>query len=51
MTEAIQSGAGVAPPQPGLGARLLGVLFAPKDTFAAIAARPCWLTAMAESST
>lgn len=32
---------------PGLAARLLGALFAPTDTFAAVAARPRWFGAMA----
>ena len=30
-------------PDPGLFARLIGVLFSPKETFAAIVARPRWL--------
>ena len=46
MTETF-SGSGTAPTQPGVAARLIGVLFSPKDTFAAIAARPRWLAAMA----
>jgi hypothetical protein len=32
-----------APPAMGLVARLVGVVFAPKETFAAVAARPKWL--------
>lgn len=31
------------PPTLGLGARVLGVIFSPRDTFAAVAARPKWL--------
>ena len=46
MTET-SAGAGTAPALPGLAARLIGTLFAPKDTFAAVAARPRWLGAMA----
>ena len=34
-------------PQPGLFARLIGVLVSPKETFGAIAANPKWLGAMA----
>ena len=34
-------------PQPGLLSRLIGVLFSPKETFAAIVARPTWFGAMA----
>jgi hypothetical protein len=33
-------------PDPGLFARLIGVLFSPKETFAAIVARPRWLAVM-----
>ena len=33
--------------QPGLLARMIGVLTSPKETFAAIAARPRWLGVMA----
>ncbi len=33
-------------PDPGLVARLFGVLFSPKETFAAIVARPRWLAVM-----
>lgn len=35
------------PPQLPLVSRLLGVLFSPRDTFAAVAARPRWFGAMA----
>ena len=34
-------------PQPGLLSRLIGVLFSPRDTFAAVVARPKWFGAMA----
>lgn len=47
MTETMTSGSGAAPPTANVIARLIGVLFSPKDTFAEIAARPRWLTAMA----
>lgn len=47
MTDTTNVGSGAVPPQPGLAARLIGVLFSPKDTFAAVAARPRWLSAMA----
>ena len=33
-------------PDPGLFGRLIGVLFSPKETFAAIVARPRWLAVM-----
>lgn len=41
------AGTGTAPPLPGLAARLIGALFSPKETFAAVAVRPRWLGAMA----
>lgn len=41
------TGSGTAPERPGLAARLVGTLFAPKDTFAAVAATPRWFGAMA----
>ena len=34
-------------PQPGLLSRIIGVLFSPRDTFAAVVARPKWFGAMA----
>ena len=46
MTET-SAGSHAAPALPGLAARIIGTLFAPKDTFAAVAARPRWLGAMA----
>ena len=36
-----------APAHPGLLARVIGVIFSPKETFAAVAARPKWLGAIA----
>jgi hypothetical protein len=36
-------------PQPGVLTRLVGVLFSPKETFAAVAARPKWFGAVAVS--
>lgn len=46
MTET-SAGSPTAPALPGLAARLMGTLFAPKDTFTAVAARPRWFGAMA----
>ncbi len=46
MTET-SAGSRTAPALPGLAARIIGTLFAPKDTFAAVAARPRWFGAMA----
>ena len=46
MTETTSTPPGPAP-QPGLLARLIGVLFSPRETFAAVVARPRWLGAMA----
>ena len=48
MTETSASAA-TAPALPGLAARLIGTLFAPKDTFAAVAARPRWFGALSVS--
>ena len=39
--------ASTAPASPGLLARVIGVIFSPKETFAAVAARPKWLGAIA----
>ena len=33
-------------PAPGLFARMMGVLFSPKETFAAVVAKPRWLGVM-----
>jgi Yip1-like protein len=46
MTETTSTPPSPAPP-PGLLARLIGVLFSPRETFAAVVARPRWLGAMA----
>jgi hypothetical protein len=46
MTET-SAGSGTAPARPGLAARLVGTLFSPKDTFAAVSARPRWFGAVA----
>lgn len=37
--------AGAAPAQPGLVARAIGIIFAPRETFEKIASRPTWLGA------
>ena len=47
MTEATTSQPSVTQPNPGLLTRLIGVLFSPRETFAAVAARPKWLGAIA----
>src|SRR5215510_15948817 len=39
------------PAQPGLFARIIGVLVSPKETFAAIAARPKWIGILAVTLT
>jgi len=46
MTEATTSQPSVTQPNPGLLTRLIGVLFSPRETFAAIVARPKWLGAV-----
>ena len=33
-------------PLPGLAARMIGVLFSPRETFAAIVAKPRWMGVM-----
>ena len=40
MNETVTSDATVLPPKRGLASRLVGVIFSPRDTYAAIAARP-----------
>jgi hypothetical protein len=45
MTDATTPSTAV--PQPSLPARLIGVLFSPRDTFAAVVARPRWFGAIA----
>lgn len=47
MTETMTAGPGAAPPQPGLFSRIIGVIFSPREAFAAVAARPRWFGAMA----
>jgi hypothetical protein len=47
MTDSTTTVSPAAPAKMGLFARLVGVLFSPRETFAAIAARPRWLGAMA----
>ena len=49
MTETMTPGAGTLPPNSNVLARLLGVIFAPRETFAAVVARPRWLGALAVS--
>ncbi|HVG55209.1 MAG TPA: YIP1 family protein [Vicinamibacterales bacterium] len=46
MTETLSAGSGAAPPQ-GLLTRVIGVIFSPREAFAAVAARPTWLGAVA----
>jgi hypothetical protein len=48
MTETTSAPA-IAAPQPGLAARIIGVLFSPRETFAAVAARPRWFGVLAVS--
>ena len=43
----VTSASPAAGPQPGLPARMIGVIFSPKETFAAVAARPKWFGALA----
>jgi hypothetical protein len=47
MAETMTAGAGAAPPQLGLLARAIGVIFSPRETFAAVVARPAWFGAIA----
>ena len=46
MTETMTAGPGSAPPQPGLLARVVGVIFSPREAFAAVVARPTWFGAV-----
>ena len=46
MTEATTSQPSVTQPNPGLLTRLIGVLFSPREAFAAVVARPKWLGAV-----
>lgn len=47
MTDTVTPNSATAPPQLGLLARMVGVIFSPKETFAAVVARPKWFGAMA----
>lgn len=44
MTETLSAGSGAAPQ--GLLTRVIGVIFSPREAFAAVAARPTWLGAV-----
>jgi len=46
VTEVASVSAGVPQKTPGLPARVIGVLLSPRETFAAVAARPRWLGVM-----
>ena len=46
MTETLSAGSG-ATPQQGLLTRVIGVIFSPREAFAAVVARPKWLGAVA----
>lgn len=50
MTETTTSQASAAPAHLGLLSRLIGVLFSPREAFAAVAARPKWLGAVVVAS-
>jgi hypothetical protein len=47
MTDTTTSQSSPRTANPGLAARLIGVLFSPRETFAAVVARPKWLGAVA----
>lgn len=47
MTETMTADPGAASPRLGLLARLVGVIFSPRETFAAVVARPTWFGALA----
>ena len=47
MTDTVSQNPLAAPQYPGLLARIVGVIFSPKETFAAVVARPKWFGAMA----
>src|SRR5262245_38627386 len=47
MTDQVATGAIVAPASSNVFARLAGVIFSPRETFAAIVAQPKWFGAMA----
>lgn len=46
MSDTMTSPSSAAQPQPGLLSRIIGVIFSPKETFAAVVARPRWLGAV-----
>ncbi len=46
MNESVAGTPASGPPPMGLGARIVGVLFSPRETYAAVAARPRWLGAL-----
>lgn len=47
MSEVAPVDADTSPREPGLFARLIGVVLSPRETYAAVAARPRWLGALA----
>ena len=47
MSEVTSTSAADDTPGPGLAARLIGVVFSPRDAYTAVAARPRWFGAMA----
>ncbi len=47
MTDTMTPGTGAPPPQSGLLARVIGVIFSPREAFAAVVAKPKWLGAVA----
>ena len=49
MTDTMTSQSPATQPSPGLLTRLIGVIFSPREAFAAIVARPKWLGAIAVS--
>src|SRR3954468_12863280 len=46
MTETVSTPVQDDAPKAGLGTRLIGVVFAPRDAYTAVAANPRWLGAM-----
>jgi hypothetical protein len=49
MSDSAVRSAGPAPPGPGLAARIVGVIFSPREAYAAVAARPRWFGVLAVS--
>jgi len=49
MSEVVASSAPEGTPDVGLAARLIGVVFSPRDAYTAVAARPRWFGALAVS--